>query len=387
MKLKRAVMLLLTLALCLSLCACGGGPGPADEPSPEPTENAYADVEACAGYAIEKLKTVLKDPGSLLVNSMSAVETDDSYIYLIDYSAANSFGGMNRDSLYLDVYSIEDGFAVRTYGTGAFYDDDNQQYTAQFYMKYNKISGAYVFDPETVRVTALDVTYVDTTIDQRVELVGKLTGEKDAGTGYEGAWDFEVTDSSLRKVVYFTDGTDLSWYEQFTGYPYEITISAVKDENGNYQEAEIVEDTVRNATDEERFQRFDYYDRKILAQTMPSSGCEVMDADAIHAALDDRTFSMRNNYGGDEDGTHTITFRADGTLDANYTYEGEQYSMYEGWEVTDGSVVLTHRFTGSTGEEKTSAKTFTAYRYDDTRILLIGNGMDADSSMVLTVRP
>ena len=73
---KKLIALLLAAALCLSLAACGK----ASESSAEPTESAYADVEACAGYAIEKLKTVLKNPASLQVNSLSAVATDDSYI-------------------------------------------------------------------------------------------------------------------------------------------------------------------------------------------------------------------------------------------------------------------------------------------------------------------
>ena len=89
---KKLIALFLAAVLCLSLTACGKAPEASSESSAEPTESAYADVEACAGYAIEKLKTVLKNPASLQVNSLSAVATDDSYIYAIDYSAENSFG-------------------------------------------------------------------------------------------------------------------------------------------------------------------------------------------------------------------------------------------------------------------------------------------------------
>ena len=101
---KKLSALLLAAVLCLSLAACGKASEASSEPSAEPTEGAYTDVEACAGYAIEKLRTVLKNPASLQVNSLSAVATDDSYIYAVDYSAENSFGGMNRSNLYLDVY-------------------------------------------------------------------------------------------------------------------------------------------------------------------------------------------------------------------------------------------------------------------------------------------
>ena len=87
--------------------------------------------------------------------------------------------------------------------------------------------------------------------------------------------------------------------------------------------------------------------------------------------------------GGDGDGTHSITFYPDGTLDAHYTSDGTQHSMYDAWEATDETVVLSRTAEG----DKTSSKTFTAYRYDGTRILLIGSGWDADASMILTAKP
>lgn len=371
---KKLIALLLAAVLCLSLAACGKQEKP-EETTEEPTASAFSSMEACAGYALEELKSVLKNPSSLIVNNLYAVDAEDCYIFAIDYSAENGFGGMNRDSLFLSVYEIENGFAVRTYGTGSFAEEDNQKYSSQFFAKYNKISGAYVLDTTTYQVLGIDETGVDTTINQRVELVGKMKGEKSESTGYGGAWYFELEGDPYLKVVYFAEGTDLEWYKQFTGVPYEITISAIKDENGNYQEAEIVEDTIRNATDEERFQRFDYYDRKILAETVPASGKTPMTADEVHAALDEKTFSMRNNYGGDVDGTHSITFYANGSLDANYTSNGQEYSMYESWTVAeDGSVVM---------KKDTSERTFDAYEFENGRILLIGRGYDADSSMIL----
>ena len=371
---KKLIALLLAVILAISLCACGGG-NETKETTEEPTESASSGIVSCAGYAVEKLKSVLKNPNSLIINNRYAVDAEDCCIFAIDYSAENGFGGMNRDYLFLSVNEIENGFAVRTYGTGSFTEAENQKYSAQFFAKYNKISGAYILDPTTYQVLGIDVTNIDTTINQRVELVGKMKGEKRESTGYGGAWDFELDGDPYLKVVYFAEGADLEWYKQFTGFPYEITISAIKDENGNYREAEILEDTVRNATDEERFQRFNYYDRKILAETVPSSGKTPMTADAIHSALDEKTFSMRNNYGGDVDGTHTITFYANGSLDAKYTYEGKEYTMYESWKVVDGAVVM---------KKDTSERTFDAYEFDNGRILLIGRGYDADSSMILT---
>lgn len=289
---------------------------------------------------------------------------------------------MNRDEFFIAVNSVENGFAVRTYGTGEFSEAENQMYSSQDFEKYNKVSGAYILDPETYQVTGIDESGIDSTIDQRVELVGKMKGEKSDSTGYGGAWDFEVDGDSFLKVVYFTEGTDLSWYEQFTGLPYEITISAIKDADGIYREAEIVEDTIRDSTIEERFQRFNYYDRTILQNTISDSGLEVMSGDAVEALLTDATFSMRNNYGGDGDGTHIITFHGDGTVDASYTYEGAEYSMYEAWRMEGDSVVCTHSYTNTYGEQKTADYYFTPYQYDETRYLLIDQ--NGDYSMVLT---
>lgn len=130
-------------------------------------------------------------------------------------------------------------------------------------------------------------------------------------------------------------------------------------------------------------QRFDYYDRTILQNTISESGLEVMSGDAIKALLTDATFSMRNNYGGDGDGTHTITFHGNGTVDASYTYEGAEYSMYEAWRMEGDSVVCTHSYTNN-GEQKMADYYFTPYQYDETRYLLLDQ--NGDYSMILTLQ-
>ena len=119
-------ILLAAAALALMLAACGGGDG-GSASTEGAAESTDPDIEACAEYAIDQLKSVLKDPSSLVVNGLYAVEAEDSYIFGIDYSAQNGFGGMDRDTLFLDVSRMESGFAVRTYGTGAFSGAENQQ--------------------------------------------------------------------------------------------------------------------------------------------------------------------------------------------------------------------------------------------------------------------
>ena len=157
---KKLLALMLAAALALSLVACGGGGGTGDADvsstsggsgTEESTGSSFADMESCAGYAVEQLKSVLKNPSSLVVNNLYAVEADDGYIFNIDYSAENSLGGMNRDDFFIAVYSIENGFAVNTYGTGTFSEAENQHYSSQFFDKFNKVSGSYIFDWESTK--------------------------------------------------------------------------------------------------------------------------------------------------------------------------------------------------------------------------------------------
>lgn len=238
---KRTLALFLALLMALSLAACGGETGNVAEPTEAPAESPYADMESCAEYAIEQLKSVLKNPSSLIVNNLYAVEADDCYIFDIDYSAQNGLGGMNRDEFFLAVRSVENGFAFDTYGAGSFADAENQMYTSDFFDRYNKVSGSYIFNAETLKVQWIDESEIDPDIDQRVELTGRLIKQKSAESGYGGAWDFQVGSDPFYKVVYFADGTNPLQYEA------NMTISAIKDEYGDYSEAEIVEGTLRSA--------------------------------------------------------------------------------------------------------------------------------------------
>ena|SRR5690554_390477 len=69
--------------------------------------NPLSDIEKQAVVAIERLQEVLKDPNSLEVHGIrweavhenTRVDEDGNYLYVfvIDYSAKNSLGGMHRD--------------------------------------------------------------------------------------------------------------------------------------------------------------------------------------------------------------------------------------------------------------------------------------------------
>lgn len=389
---KKLLALMLAAALALSLVACGGGGTGDNDPPTTPSggngdvmstdtpsaTSPYADIESCAAYAIDELKSVLKNPSSLIVNNLYAVEADDGYIFNIDYSAENSLGGMNRDDFYIAVYSIENGFAVKTYGTGTFSEAENQHYSSQFFDKFNKVSGSYIFDTETLTVLGIDKSGIDPYIDERVELTGMMEGEKDASTGFGGAWNFKLGNDPFLKVVYFVEGTDLSWYEHFTGLPYEITISAIKGEDGHYREAEIVEDTIRDTSNDTRIQRFNFYDRKSLALAIPDSGMDPMSAEDIQAVFSNATFSMRE--GESEDNLRTITFHVGGTVGVKGS-DGQETTEYESWRIENGNIVCTHNFTIA---DKSSSYDyiFTPYQLDEARYLLIN--ITSPDSMILT---
>ncbi len=360
---KKAIYLLLALAMCLSLFACGSAetaPNDVSEPDTAPdesviTEYTPTDVELCAQYAIDTLTQYLKFPETLLIHDLYGVETEDSYIIAIQYSAENSYGEYVTDNLFLDVLITDSGFATRTYGSGTFEESDNQKYTAQFCAKNKKKNGYFVFDTNTLLVSTFIESQVTAEI---VEFEGKLKGKNES---YEGAWNVKIGDDDYLKLVYFAEGVDLSWYENFTGNPYAVTISALL-EDGNYYDAVIIADPVLDATDDEHFARFNMYDKKYYAEYVQA--ITPMTEEEIGAALTDNTFKMRNNYGGDGDGTHTVTFYADGNFDANYTgSDGQVYTMYNKWYIADGKVVAVN----PDGKEVV----LTAYQIDDTKILLL----------------
>ena len=367
---KKALSLILVLALCLPLCACGGGNDVPETTEttetttvPSVTEYVPLEVELCAQYAVDTLKYNLKKPDSLVVHDLFGVETDDSCIIAIQYSAENSFGDVITDNLFLDVLITENGYAVRTYGSGSFEEENNQKYTAQFCAKNKKRNGYYVFDAQNLRVSIFVESEVTAEI---VEFVGKLKGKNDS---YEGAWNVKIGDNDYLKLVYFAEGVDLSWYEQFTGNPYEVTISALL-EDGKYYDATIVADPVLDATHDERFQRFNWYDREYYKEYVQN--LTPMTEDDIRTVLTGKTFDI--NYGA---GTNPATFYTDGKFDASHsTSDGQQYTMYDKWRIDNGNVIVVT----PNGNEKV----LTPYQYDETRYLLIEMGKFGDA-MVLTI--
>lgn len=103
---KRMLSALLILAVLCTLCACGDNSAHTTDDSTQLTDSTTLDdnhKSLVFAYIEDTIKATLKNPNSLIINSISekvAPVTDDEYSYYIvdvDYSAQNGFGGYNRE--------------------------------------------------------------------------------------------------------------------------------------------------------------------------------------------------------------------------------------------------------------------------------------------------
>ena len=150
---KSVFALIIALVFVLSLAACGSG-DKKDETAAEATEAVTeapaSDAELCAEFAVEKLKEVLTNPSSLVVNQLHGVQDEDSYVFEIDYTAENELGGSSRDYFYVSVSTTDNGFVTHSIGSANFADETSQGFTKQIY--YEKAaSGYFDFDTTTYR--------------------------------------------------------------------------------------------------------------------------------------------------------------------------------------------------------------------------------------------
>lgn len=139
---KRFLSIFTAFLLCLALCACG-------ESQPETTE--LSEETSAAVFATWRLKDyleeVLKNPGSLEINSIQGGQGEDNvYFFQMDYSAQNGFGGMNREWLYLAVTVVDGGCAAVSYGSPSLWGE-NQTDTKLYFTWLPKVNN---FDVDTI---------------------------------------------------------------------------------------------------------------------------------------------------------------------------------------------------------------------------------------------
>lgn len=79
-------------------------PTPEPATTPKPTTSVYSagySENECYSAAKAYLKSVLKNPESLQIHSYETITYDDTFCFVIDYSAQNSFGGYTRSDAYI----------------------------------------------------------------------------------------------------------------------------------------------------------------------------------------------------------------------------------------------------------------------------------------------
>ena len=82
-------------------------------PTPKPFEKMYSETE-CYNIAISYLKKYLKNPSSLEVHSYTSSQNGRTYVFIIDYSAQNGFGGFSREKYYV-IVDYDEGKVTSAY--------------------------------------------------------------------------------------------------------------------------------------------------------------------------------------------------------------------------------------------------------------------------------
>ena len=113
---KKVISAGLILVICLGLVSCTSGVNTLVS-----TEPPLSACQIAIQTALAELRNTMKNPDSFQVHSVEyvdtftgdermagAVPTDFTYIFKIDYSAQNGFGGMNRKTIYVTYYNEND---------------------------------------------------------------------------------------------------------------------------------------------------------------------------------------------------------------------------------------------------------------------------------------
>ena len=149
---KKITILSVALLLIISLCGCSM------DSNTQPVSKS--DTEIAAESAIAVIKSKLKNPSSLIVNSVSYVTepcTRDcdkykdnvnnfQYLYAIDISAQNGFGGMNREVYYAQYR--ENGEIVLYNNTS-----DGLNFTGKYIELYYNIGFGSVYNIDVSKLT------------------------------------------------------------------------------------------------------------------------------------------------------------------------------------------------------------------------------------------
>ncbi len=382
---KRLELLLLTAALAMALTACGGtdttdapaeeGPDPAevtadvtdDAGEPADTEAEPDDAEAdgepeAAGTALVVGETVSTGLYDITVTGFEYTEDADSPDE--DYGFAPRDGYVTANLYYTLKYNGKSEMngamlapVVLRYGDGYTFLPEQFWFYAPDLEGWLNSGTVLPLSPEFPCKACFFVPQ-----EVETEKGNPLSIELHAGDEVL-MYSPRPEDEAAREATYeyaaaLTD-SDV-WSDASMGR------SLLAELNGYGDSDRVILDS--------RMRFFTYDDRQYFT-AYATEQLTPLDAAAAQTLLTDATFTVRNNYmGGDDGGNHAVTFRADGTMDASYTSEGETYAMYESWRMENGQVICTHNAVDTA---------FTPYQFDETHYLLVEPS--GDRTMLLTV--
>ena len=350
---KRTLSIILALLMCLSLCACGDNTGD-DSSAAETTTEETIDPNAIVvgkehitknfAFTVNEIgfsESICIEKGDkigLASETGDEIKANEGYGWLY-YSVSYKFTGSEKMGAQPQFLS-----SVK-YGD-TYFSTPN--------LRFFKYDGAwhglsYLWGSGTSIGLELPATYESYQYDPFVEKNYELHGAVQVANKA-----VEDKETELVLQLFLDQGN-----EELDKYTLIVNIEPPKE-----------------ATPDERLLTFTNDDRVFFKEYVADK--TPMTEEEILSVIKGNTFSMRNNYGGDNKGVHSITFLEDGALDAKYTFDGKEYTMYDSWTVKDGAVVLNDSNTNK-------VVALTPYQYDGSRYLLMQ--MDkGDNSMVLTAK-
>lgn len=377
---KKYLALILAAALALSLMACSGGGGdaantPAGDGDTASTETPSTETPGGGEESAAPSEPAANENIQLVAGETYSTTLFDITITGFDFSekAENPNGdnhfrpgdGYVTANLY---YTIKYTGKAKTDGTifapSALFYGDGYTFNIEKFWFYKESSNGWLNSGDVQPLTPEFPCKACFFVPKEVE------SEK----GNKLFIDFLNYDPD-HPMRFSPRPEDESVKEQVYNYCMELDKADTWDKRKLSRSMLIELDDYKNCGIEARMHFFTYDDREYFKEYVQNM--EPMNADDIQAALSGATFSMRNNYRSDGVGPHTITFLADGTVDATYTLDGEERVMYVSWRMEDGSVVCTQA-----GQSGPVDRNFTPYQFDETRYLLIS--AEDDYSMVLT---
>ena len=386
---KKTLAIILSAVMALSVCACGGGAKPAETTTAsEETKNEtiseiateentnQVDVQETEEESKEEQKPLLKYNEHVVIGDYDVCVKDFYYSDRATDPDKDSSAVMARDDYcYANIileakyngktekeFPFSFGSCALNYGDGYIFNSEREWFYDTSLKAWLNQGGVRPLTPAFGMAFNIEVPIE--VRDNKSETLFAILGSGDAECLlYLRPDNDEDKEEIYQTFIGLLDSDE--WNDIKTAYDFLLEL-------GDYKNSELTA----------RLSFFGYEDREYFKEYVKNLTPIV--GDDLHNLLSENTFKMRNNYGGDKNGLHTITFFEDGSLDAKYvaSNDDKEYTMYTSWKIENDVLILNNTFVNAQGKEKSSDYSFVAYQFDDTRYLLIN---DKDSSMILTI--